>query len=344
MSIKPLLGLILASVLGGTAAADTVQLAAGHPERYTVVKGDTLWSIAGRFLKSPWRWEEVWRNNRQIANPHLIYPGDVIELVWIDGQPQLRVVRGRPVVKLSPAVRSEPLDETIPTIPSEVLRHFLSRTRVVDDATLDNAGYILAPADERLLTGSGDRIHARKLAGDGKLFTIVRRGKEYRDPDNAEVTLGREAIYIGAAHLEAAGDPATLTIAGATREVRVGDHLLPSEDHGIERDFHPRAPLSEIRGRIVDVVDGLTQIGQFQVLVVDKGLDSDLRPGDVLAVYQSGRAARDPYVEKEAEKSVTLPDQRAGVALVFQVFQRVSYALVMEATRAIHVRDTVRNP
>ncbi|WP_459872966.1 LysM peptidoglycan-binding domain-containing protein [Endothiovibrio diazotrophicus] len=370
MSIKPLLGALVGALLcavGAAAAAESVQLAADHPTRYTVVPGDTLWDIAGRFLRDPWRWKEVWSGNPQIRNPHWIYPGDVIHLVYDgDGQPRLRLERGMRVVKLSPRVRVSDVDGAIPTIRAEVIRHFFTRTRAVPEGALLGAPYVVSAADEHMIIGAGDLFHARELGEPYPLYAIVRPGKLYTEGDAPvadnldQVTggaewlfnpageragvLGQEAVHVGEAQLVEDGEPATLRVLRSTREVQVGDRLIPADDSQIERNMYPVAPVVEVAGRIIDVVDGLTQIGQYNAIVIDRGSRHGMQVGDVVAVYQRGRTVRDPYAGGFQDAEVKLPDQRAALALLFQTYDRISYALVMEAERAIHVGDMVRNP
>jgi hypothetical protein len=347
-----LLGLILGLSLPtlvlapGTAhaAADSqpIEVNPAHPDRYVVVKGDTLWDISGRFLTKPWLWPEVWYANPQIANPHLIYPGDVITLVYVDGRPQLRLERGGPL-RLSPRARVLPLEDAIPTIPADAIQQFLSRTRVVDKGELEAAPYIVESADEHLITGAGDRIYVRGIADESyKRYTVLRQGKPYVDPDTNEV-LGHEAIFIADADVQRYGDPATLLLVESNRESLIGDRLLPAIAADIKPTYLPRAPDSQIEGRIISVLDGVTQIGQYQVVVLNRGGRDGLDVGHVLAVYQAGQVVPDK-VTASANDSVRLPDEYAGVVMVFRVFDRVSYALVMRATRAIHVLDKVKNP
>lgn len=371
MLIKPLLGAILGAALAATTAsalaAEPVRLAADHPNRYTVVPGDTLWHIAGRFLESPWRWKEVWAANPGIRDPHRIYPGDVIRLTYdADGRPQLRLERGKRVVKLSPRVRESEVDQAIPTIRSEVIRHFLTRTRAVPEGMLDDAPYMVGAADEHLIIGAGDRFHAKGVGGDYAMYAIVRPGKLYTEEgapkpteldeivervkeffsvaEEKSVVLGQEAVHIGDARLEESGEPATLRVVRSTREVQVGDRLIPADDSVIERNMHPVPPAVEVEAKIIDVVDGLTQIGQYNAVVIDHGADHGMRVGDVVAVFQAGKSVRDPHAKRPQDPPIQLPDQRAALALLFQTYDKISYALVMEAERPIHVGDRVRNP
>ncbi len=338
---KTLAGLLAAALVTLVAhAAGGVPLNPDHPDRYVVKRGDTLWDIAERFLRDPWLWPEVWHINPQIENPHLIYPGDVISLVYLDGKPRLVLRRGRPTVRLSPRVRERPLAEAIPTIPLDAIRPFLSRPRVLDEAAFERAAYIVASADEHLIAGSGDRVYARGIGeGPGARFAVLRRSQLYRDPDTGEV-LGVEAIHVADARVQRGGDPATLVLERSTREALVGDRLFPVDESPYTDNFFPRAPDRPVEGRIIAVFDGVSRIGQYQVVVLNRGEREGMAPGHVLAVYQAGETVRDP-VRRE---KVTLPEERAGVVMVFRTFDRVSYALVMKATRAIRVLDRVRNP
>lgn len=322
--------------------AEAPLLRPDHPERYVVQKGDTLWDIAGHFLNDPWRWPRIWHNNPQVENPHLIYPGDILTLTYIDGKPRLQVQeRGRPTVKLSPEVRVEPLDRAIPTLPLDAVQAFLTRPRVVAEGELDDAPYLVANADGRLLTGGGDRVYARGL-GESPVgeYDVVRLGDPYRNPDDPEDILGYEVRDVADARLVRGGDPATLHIVRSNFEVRIGDRLMPAGKEPPLQDYHPRPPAGEVEGRIISVLDGVSQIGQHDVVVLDLGTEQGMERGHVLAVYRTGETVHDPV----ADQQVKLPDERAGTVMVFRAFDRVSYALVMGATRTMHVLDTVTKP
>ncbi len=339
---KNTLAAVLAAALVALAAhaAQEVALNPEHPDRYVVKRGDTLWDIAARFLRDPWLWPEIWYVNPQIENPHLIYPGDVISLAYVDGKPRLVLERGRRTVKLSPRVRELPLDEAIPTIPLDAIRPFLSRPRVLGEAEFEAAPYVVASADEHLIAASGMRVYARGVdQGRGARYAVLRRGEVYRDPDTGEV-LGLEAIHVADAEVQRAGDPAVLVLRRSSRETLPGDRLFPVGEDRYTDNFLPRAPGQRVEGRIIAVFDGVSRIGQYQVVVLNRGARDGMEPGHVLAVYRAGETIRDP-VRKE---KVTLPDERAGIVMVFRTFDRVSYALVMSATRAIRVLDRVRNP
>lgn len=343
LSRKFVLAVALAGMLGIAWAADDF-VRSDHPARYTVQKGDTLWDISAMFLRDPWRWSDIWYVNPQVENPHLIYPGDVLELTYVDGKLQLRVVEQGPrTVKLSPRVRATPWDGTIPTVPIDAIGPFLSRPYVVGEGELDTAPYVVDFADEHILGGAGLRAYVRSIdAPDPQKFDLVRPGGPYKDAETGEI-LGYQAEYVGSGLLKRTGDPATVFITDTEQEVVIGDRLLPVTEERALQDFYPRAPASEVRGAIIDVINGVSQIGQYNVVVVDRGARDGLVPGVVLRVDQRGETIRDT-VAKDRRTRVTLPDESAGLIMVFRTFDRVSFALVMEAERPMHVLDKVRNP
>jgi len=323
----------------------------GVPERYTVKKGDTLWDISSHFLKDPWLWPEIWYVNPAIRNPHLIYPGDVIALTWVNGKPVLTLEGAEsapppppgpnlPVVKLRPEARVEKLTQAINTIPKSVIAPFLYRPLFVQEEQLDSAPYVVANYGDHVISGAGDRIYAKGIENAAvSEFNVVRKGTTYRDPDTGEV-LGYEAINLGTAKLIRLGDPQTLTVTKSYKEILNGDYLLPKEPEDIELNFYPRAPKNDIAGRIIAVADGVKKIGQYNVIVINKGTNDGLKPGHVLEVYQEGKVVRDP----RTHDLIKLPEERAGIAMVFKPYATISYALVMEAFRDLKVLDYVYTP
>ena len=343
MSTKKLFGIVTAALLAGSLFAADVALNPEHPDRYVVVKGDTLWDISSMFLRDPWLWPEVWYVNPQIANPHLIYPGDILTLVYVDGKPQLRMSRGYPTVNMSPQIREESLDKAIPTIPIDSIKQFLTRAIVVGENELDSAPYVLQSADEHVVTGAGDRVYVRGIEGDTEpLFDIYEPGPAYIDPDTDEV-LGYQALYVGNGPVQQFGDPATLLLTETTREVRVGDRLLPMRRTGSVTHFQPHAVPAGTEGRIISVIDGVTEIGQYNVVAINRGTREGMESGHVLKIYQAGKVVRDEISGKRNDR-VKLPDEEAGILMVFSAFEKVSLGLVMEAHRAIHINDIVRTP
>ena len=323
-----------------------------HPESYTVQPGDTLWDIASMFLRDPWYWPEIWQINPQVENPHLIFPGDVLSLAYLDdGRPVLQVQRGGGgpftggggVDRLSPRVRSTPLEEAIPTIPYETLAAFLGRPMVLDKDTIEDAPYIVAQR-EGLLGSAGRDIYVRGTdASVGSMFSVVQVGDELVDPDDND-TVGYQGIYVGQGRVERSGDPATVHLLDSTREAAVGD-LLWVEQTSAPFNYLPHAPATEVDGRIISVVDGVSLIGQYQVVVLNRGAEHGLDPGTVLRVFKTGAVVRDKVRGRGGfGEKVRLPDEPAGTMMVFRTFDRMSYGLIMEATNAISVLDTVRNP
>ncbi|MDV3504561.1 LysM peptidoglycan-binding domain-containing protein [Marinobacter sp. M-5] len=315
------------------------ELRSDHPERYTVVKGDTLWDISARFLNNPWYWPEIWHVNPQVQNPHLIYPGDRLALVYIDGKPRVTKVSSSDVVKLSPQIRSEAIDTPIPAIPLDAISSFLSETRIVSPEELNGAPYVLEGEDGRIITGAGDRVYARGEKPADRVG-IFRRSKEFRDPDSGEF-LGLEARSIAKGEVNAEnGDVLTLNLTSSSEEVRIGDRLLVSEDRRLTTNFVPSSPEDAIEGVMISVEGGVNQIGQYDVVAINRGERDGLEPGNVMAVLKSGNLVRDPVTNETIE----LPSERAGLLMVFQTYEKMSYGLILRASRVLSVGDKVTNP
>ena len=383
MGMKHLSILIMTWALGGAVVAQPATLTADHPDHYVVRKGDTLWDISGRFLQQPWQWPELWERNPQINNPHLIYPGDIVSLVYRDGKPMLTVRRagGRPVVRLGPEVRSEPLETAVPAIPLDAIGPFLNASRVVTDETLAAAPYVVSVGKEHLIGSPLGEIYVRGVEDGTTRFAVYRRGRAYTDADGTGggAYLGHEALHVADVEVVRDGDPATARVLRSNRELLAGDRLLPLAEEHFTKPFMPHAPDDEVRGSIISVFDGVTQIGPNQVVVLNVGEDEGIESGHVLAVWQKGPLVEDRFAErpdrrtasyedsngslaadmgeffnrisdavgsirKEQPPLVALPDERAGLVMVFRTFEKVSYALVMEASRAMHLYDSVTNP
>ncbi len=344
MAFRLILGLIIPLFFSATLWADELKINPNHPNQYTVVKGDTLWDISGKFLEHPWRWPELWHNNPQIKDPHWIYPGDTLYFSYVNGVPTLSLSpEGSSEVTLVPRVRESPIEQAIQVIPPDKIAQFLTSPRVVSEGELNNAAYILEIAGERLVGSAGDRIYVRGIDQPTSLeYRIFRPGAPYISPETQEI-LGYEAKYVGDAMLEASGDPSTLLVNKSTEQLRRGDRLMAGNEKGLALNYFPRPPETPISGHIIRNMSGMNQIGQYDVVVLDKGTADGLEPGHTLDVYRAGRIVADPY---RAEKAVAvkLPDELAGVLIVFRPFERVSYALVMKAEGAIHTMDRVQTP
>lgn len=317
-----------------------------HPDRYVVVKGDTLWDISESFLRSPWLWPEIWHVNPQIANPHLIYPGDVISLIYVDGQPRLILERGlgSRTVKLTPEMRIEPLDTVIPAIPLDAISPFLKRSRVTDRQTLNQAAYVIAGHEGRVVTGGGDTLYARDGFVDQlarySSYGVYRPGNMYIDPDTGE-ELGIEALEVGVAKVIAKdGDISTVRLTVAREEVRAKDRLLPTEETKVIPTFFPSTPTNEVNGKIISVLGGVSQVGVYDVVAINLGARDSIEVGNVMAIYHENGMVMD-RVKKEL---VQLPPERAGILMVFRVFEKMSYGLVLKAQRSLAVKDALRNP
>jgi hypothetical protein len=323
----------------GTSQSGTnVVLNPDHPQRYVVKKGDTLWDISAMFLRDPWFWPEIWQVNPQVENPHLIYPGDVLILVYVDGKPQIQVERGGDTDRMSPQIRSEDLNEAIRTIPLHAIGAFLSKGNVLENDQIRQLPHVAAIRDGHLVAGSGNDVYVRGNISVNQGYSIIHIGEPLIDPDDG-AKVGYQGIFAGEGSITRGGDPATLRITRSRRETLKGDRLL-QQDFDIPLQFYPRAPEQDVEGRIIHVDGGVALIGQYQVVVLNRGAKHGLEEGHVLTVWQAGETVRD----RLAGGMVLLPDESAGSAMVFKTYDRISYALIMEATSEIHIFDKVKNP
>jgi len=343
-----IISLILLFSLSPLAHADEIVLQDNPPDRHTVVKGDTLWGIAGRFLKQPWRWPEIWNLNReQVKNPHWIYPGDVIVLVMVDGKPRLQLAEkqraGLETVHLSPTMRSEALEaRAIATISPSIIAPFLAQPLLVAETHLESAPRILRTEEGRVLVGMGESAYVIGLKPDNGVFwNVYRPGKVFVDPETKE-SLGQEAIYLGKAKVQKFGNPATILVTESRLEIYGGDRLIPVTEAPINA-YVPHAPGNAVHGSILSIYSGVAEAGQNAVVTVNRGKRDGIEIGHVLAIYRRGASV--PVVDAAGDKvSLKLPDERSGLLFVFRTFDKLSYALVVHSSRPIHILDTVQTP
>jgi hypothetical protein len=398
---KLLSALTLSAVaLSAPAWADDLELQENAPERHIVVKGDTLWDISAKFLKSPWRWPEIWQLNKEaIKNPHWIYPGDIVVLDRSGAQPKLSLIEGEghgiTTVKLSPTMREEKIESgAIPTIPITAIHAFLSQPRVVSAGALDSAPFILGSNDERVIFAKGDEAFATGGPAGVTRWNILRPGKSLKDPETGEV-LGYEVEYVGDARTVSPGAPQKIRITRIAQEALARDKLLAAAD-GDAFEYMPRAPETSVNGRIISAYGGVSDTGRYQTVVLNRGGNHGLAPGHVLAIYHTGSTIKLSKAEQEKmtwlnsrnssvpeggawlysdvrclkdadskltydqtadlkattrvgcleqdESKVKLPDARIGLVMVYRVFDKVSYALVMQSDGPVFLLDTVKNP
>ena len=332
-----------------------------HPETYIVQEGDTLWDISTVFLRDPWFWPEIWFKNPQVENPHLIYPGDTLAIIYIGGQKRVQIlsqgeagggtvtstgqtVGGLTVVKVSPRVRTQPIDATIPSIPIEAIRHLLERPIVIDEETLNKSAYVLASLDDHLINAINDKLYVRKLdtmSGSGR-YQIYRPERPLFDPNTQEL-LGYQALYVGESKLLLRGDPASLRVTNSEREILRDDRVMPIDNSLFERDFFPKPPETDVQGEIVALLDAISQTGQYQTVAINLGQRDGMETGNVLRIRRTGDAIPDK-TEEDPRFRVKLPDEEVGMVMVIRSFEKMSYALIMEATSPVTLRDYVETP
>lgn len=319
------------------------------PMSYTVKRGDTLWGIAGVFLKDPWLWPEIWYVNPQVENPHRIYPGDVLRLATgADGKTQLQLVRG-PGTRLAPLLRSEPLEGPIATIPYTAIASFLSRPGVLSKEQVKAAPYVQALRDEHMIAGTGNAVYVKKVAGGvGERYSVMHVGDPLKDPEGHDV-LGYMGIYTATAQLTRTGDPATAVLSDTARETLRGDILVADTNAGA-LDFRPHAPARAVKGQVMAIVNGVLLAGQYQVVALNRGTNHGIEAGHVLIAQQSQRTVDDHCARIGGNGtcrhfgSEKLPIETAGQLMVFKTYARMSYALVVDETAPIHVGDHVTSP
>ena len=327
----------ISTALAAAQGAQPLELAEGAPDRHVVTPGDTLWGIAAKFLKDPYRWGELWKlNAEQIRNPQLIYPGQVIALDKSGNQPRVRLV----TVTEQRREYVEPLRKGIPSIPPPEIEPFLSEPRVLEAKGLDAAPRVVALQSDRVIAGAGDTIYTTEVTADHKVWQIFRPGKALLDPDTKE-TLGHEAVYLGTARLTKGGVPSSFLVLTSKMEIVAGDRLLPAPRQDVP-NYVPRAPDRLIKAKVLAMYDGVSFGGPQFVIALNRGKADGLEPGHVLAADLAGADVVNRYDGDRT--NYKLPDARNGLVFVFRVFDRISYALIMNATHPVVVGDTLRTP
>lgn len=356
---------------GPRTSGNVLQLQPNAPDSYVVKKGDTLWGIAGKFLREPWKWPEIWRMNKEeIRNPHLIFPGDVVRLDRLGG----RLI----VERLEPRVRSEALArEAIPTIPLQVIEPFLSAPLVIERGGLDNAPRIFATEEGRYNVGAGARAYVTGISeSKAPLWQVYRPGIALVDPDTKDV-LGFEAIYLGTARVTRTGDPTTVQVLSSKQEISQGDRLVVAPQPRVF-SFAPRAPDKPIRGRVMSIYDsrsdartdllldrdwagvrtkalsswiyeGFGETGNLAIVSLNRGAKDGLEVGHVLALFRSTtirneRSVGPFYMGEPRQEPITLPEERYGLLMVFRTFDNLSYALTLGVERPVSPGDVVKTP
>jgi len=373
--IKKIIVLLAGMLVTVAVYAAGAQLRGDHPDSYTVRRGDTLWDISAKFLTKPWLWPEIWQANPQVRNPHLIYPGDVLNLSFING----------PRLRLQPQVHPE--GDAVTAIPLSELKMFLKDMRVMDSNAVSSAPYVVGLEEARLRGAVGQNIYVRGLQGEpGQRWAIVRpshvfRGFEQQDPNDAENDiaahgldsnaamvnapwsedsrndghygrgddLGVEVSVIGTAETLRTGDPSTLLLLNSTQEIRSGDRIMPIDDSPYDAFYYPHAPKSlPANAHVNGFADAMDAAGSRQVVMLSVGAKDGIDNGTTFTIYEPGETIHDDVASNSwrrgVGKTVTLPDEYVGHVMVFRTFDRVSYGLIMDGLRPVHIGGRLRMP
>lgn len=356
MKFKLIISFLLGAMLSVAAFADILTLKEDHPETYTVVKGDTLWDISSVFLNSPWLWPRLWQANSQIENPHLIYPGDLLTLIWVDGEPQ---ITRKQLKKLSPSPRLEEKREAIPTIPLATVAAFLSKDHIIDPQLIINAPRLLGDAKATPRFFAGDVFYAQGKYDKYKLYGIYRLGDDYIDPVTEEF-LGKELTFIG--HSEVSKNPNVSGTAKITphdllksaREARQGDLILPIPEHeSLPAYFLPQPVPASVTGQLLGALNNASVIGKWDTVVINKGKRDNVTIGSMFSILQAGPAvlvgSNNIQYQEDASKfeqmgdpDLMIPAERLGELIVFKVYDKVSIGLVMRSTGIMHANDKIQ--
>jgi hypothetical protein len=321
-------------------------LHSNYPMQYVIKPGDTLWRIASTYLKKPWQWQALWRANPRIKNPNHLYPGDIIYLHYANNRPYLTILSNG-TIKLSPHLRPTHIDNEILPIPLDEIRPFLNNSIIMDENLLINAPYVVAFRGEHLLGSQGDEVFVKKLYpkkgplhGTTISYAIYRPGYPYREHITNRL-IGYKATLVGYGELVQGGEPATLLLTDIVEGITVGDRVMVNDFPEFKLNFLPKTPRYPIEGTIIDLPPNFTQGAVGLVAIIDKGDNAGLESGDVLGIYAPSYWIPDALI---TSKSILIPRERVGEAMIFRTFSQTSLALVVRSIRTIHLMDIVTNP
>ncbi|MFT4634957.1 MAG: LysM repeat protein [Arenicella sp.] len=325
-------------------ATNTSLLTDSYPDRYTVVKGDTLWGISGKFLRDPWRWPEVWQGNPQVENPDLIYPGDLLVLTMVDGHPVLKALRRETIsetVKLSPSPRATRYSEAVPLIDPGSIGPYINSPLVTDANEMKSTAYVVDGFNGHLILGKSDQFYARGIEDQSvEVFRVFKPGRHFVDPLSGE-SLGWEATHLGDARMLKAGDPSRLIVTTSYEDINIRDRLRPVISQQALSFFTPSAPQNkDVRGVILDTQNRAAELGALSVVAINIGEREGIRSGDVLRVRSQKIAKKDPFTGEK----YFIPEENIGLALVFRTFEKVSYAIVTDSNRQVTSGDVLVSP
>ncbi len=361
-------------------SAQQLAVKADAPKSYVVKAGDTLWHISGLYLEHPWLWPQLWRVNPQVADPHLIYPGDTLTLSYdANGQPQLSLnqhsvklspdttgaVSGREVraavQKLTPRSRpTSKVDQAITTLPLSMIRPFLTYEQALSQAQIDALPYVLGANEQIKNANDNHLLYVKGALNPQTGYGIYRQGKAYQDPDSQAV-LGYETMLVATARVVRAGEgqtePATVQIVDIKQEIKQGDKLLPAaEGQLLPAFFTMRAPEQPISGTIIDTTADLREFSSWDIVVLNRGQQHQIKPGHMFGIYRQSPTVVDsskgPVYLSDATKYqkltggingtvMPMPQEKVGQLMVFKVAELSSFAIVTSTVKPIRVGDVI---
>jgi len=365
-TMKRLILLALMTFNSTLVFADTLTLKAGHPESYVVKKGDTLWDISATFLNDPWKWPRLWDVNPQIANPHLIYPGDQLTLVFIDGQPRL-VRNGATASEVKPHIRKSPegrviaKSNAIPAVDLALIQNYLVQNRVVDADWFIQQPMVLAGESPSRHHVVGDVIYIDSELPLNQKLGMYERGREFFNKETGDA-LGQEAILASTGQVIESGKVSKVKILSNFRETKAGFRALPMEDEALmSAYFTPKPAELKTSASVLAIESKMREAGKLNVVYLDKGTHDGVEPGEVFSIYRNGeeivinndglpvpaieRTAYDNVVASiSSDRSLKMPDVYNGKLLVFKVFDKASLGLIVSTERSVRVDDKLIAP
>lgn len=372
MKVRTIAAFLISAVISLQGHAESLTLKKDSPEVYVVKQGDTLWDISGMYLDKPWRWPELWKKNRQIKNPHWIYPGDKLRLIWVSGHPYLEVEGGasslsssnqigKKVIRLSPKMRSDEFIKPVPIVSYQEIAPYLRADAMIDSHTnIDQVPYVLGEnSDQSTVMFEGQELHVKGKLESGKSYGVYRVGDVYKDPDTKE-ELARPLELVGT--LTADGnydqDLSKGILSTTYNAIFQGDRVMPLlEDSAINAYFEPKSGHLSAGGKVIDSPQKSTYVGRYDTVIVNKGSREQLHPGDVFDIVRPGAEVVDRGVNKVEYTDINTTAQRdaktgsthlqsdaVGELMIVKVYEKTSLAIILKSSAMVTAGYEIRDP